>query len=344
MVNRKWSRAGRPDVHRRPSHCLFPKLLVKILLVKTSSMGDVIHNLPVVADILAARPDSDIDWVVEDIFAQIPKLHSRVRRVLPVAIRRWRASWWQGQVRAEIRAFLAQLKAESYDAVIDTQGLWKSAILARCAHGPRSGLDRRSSREPVALFYQRTFTVPWSLHAVQRNRTLVSQVLGCRLREPPDYGIAAPPASFAWATSRPYAVLVHATSARTKLWPDEHWIELGRHLERESVRPVLPWGNGAERERAERISASLAEAVVPPALSIADAASLLAGAHACIGVDTGLTHLGGALKVPTVGIYVSTDPAATGLYGCARALNLGGVGKPPTVEQVRVALEQLLSS
>ncbi len=307
-------------------------------------MGDVIHNLPVVADILEARPGSDIDWVVEDIFADIPKLHPRVRRVLPVAIRRWRASWWQGQVRTEIRAFFAQLKAESYDAVIDTQGLWKSAILTRCAHGPRSGFDRSSSREPIALFYQRTFVVPWSLHAVQRNRMLVSQALGFNPHERLDYGIAALPASFGWAPTGPYAVLIHATSARSKLWPDEHWVALGRHLERESVRTVLPWGDSAERERAERISGYLSDAVVPPALSIADAASLLAGAHACIGVDTGLTHLAGALKVPTVGIYVSTDPAATGLYGCARALNLGGIGKPPSVEQVRVALDQLLPS
>ncbi|HCU53909.1 MAG TPA: lipopolysaccharide heptosyltransferase I, partial [Gammaproteobacteria bacterium] len=122
---------------------------MKILLVKTSSMGDVIHNLPVVADILAAHPGSEVDWMVEDIFADIPKLHPQVRRVLPVAIRRWRASWWKGQARSEMRSFFAQLRAESYDAVIDTQGLWKSAILARCAHGPRSGFDRRSSREPV---------------------------------------------------------------------------------------------------------------------------------------------------------------------------------------------------
>jgi len=307
-------------------------------------MGDVIHNLPVVADILAARRGSDVDWVVEDTFSDIPKLHPGVRRVLPVAIRRWRASWWKGRAWSEIRAFFAQLRAESYDAVIDTQGLWKSAGLARCARGPRSGFDRKSSREPVALCYQRTFSVPWSLHAVQRNRMVMSQVLGYDLHEPLDYGIAAPPARFTWAPRHPYTVLIHATSAHSKLWPDEHWVELGRHLERESIRTVLPWGSSAERERAERISGYLADAVVPPALSIADAASLLAGAHACIGVDTGLTHLAGALKVPTVGIYVSTDPAATGLYGCARALNLGGIGKPPSVEQVRVALDQLVSS
>ena len=317
---------------------------MKILLVKTSSMGDVIHNLPVLNDIVVAQPGAGIDWVVEDSFAGVPKLHPGLRRVLPVAIRRWRASWWRTQARAEIRAFLAELKTGSYDAVIDTQGLWKSAILARCARGPRSGFAWRSSREPVALFYQRTFSVPWTLHAVQRNRMLASLALGYSLREPPDYGITAPPANFTWAPKRPYAVLIHGTSARSKLWPDERWLELGRHLERESIRTVLPWGNSAERERAERISASLPDAVVPPALSISEAASLIAGAHACVGVDTGLTHLAGALKVPTVGIYVSTDPAATGLYGCARSVNLGGIGKPPSVEQVRAALDQLLSS
>ena len=317
---------------------------MKILLVKTSSMGDVIHNLPVLNDIVVAQPGAGIDWVVEDSFAGIPKLHPGLRRVLPVAIRRWRASWWRTEARADIRAFLAELKTESYDAVIDTQGLWKSAILARCARGSRSGFDWRSSREPVALFYQRTFSVPWSQHAVQRNRMLASLALGYSLREPPDYGITAPRANFAWTPKRPYAVFIHGTSARSKLWLDECWVELGRHLGRESVRTVLPWGNSAERERAERISALLPEAVVPPAITISDAASLIAGARACIGVDTGLTHLAGALKVPTVGIYVSTDPAATGLYGCARAVNLGGIGKTPSVEQVRAALDQLLSS
>lgn len=317
---------------------------MKILLVKTSSMGDVIHNLPVVTDILAAHAGSEIDWVVEDTFAAIPKLHPGVRNVSTVAVRRWRGRWWQAQTRGEIRAFFAELKARSYDAVIDTQGLFKSAVVARLARGPRFGLDWRSSREPVALFYQHTFAVPWTMHAVERNRALVARALGYPLPEQLDYGISAPPASFVWLPSGPYAVLVHATSARSKLWTDDHWIRLGQRLEKDGVGSILPWGNTEERERANRIARAVPGAVVPPAMSLTDTASVLAGARACVGLDTGVTHLAGALKVPTVGIYVATDPAATGLYGCARAVNLGGIGSLPSVEQVHAAMEQLLRS
>lgn len=324
------------------SHFLFPSPNVKILLVKTSSMGDVIHNLPVVADILSAKPGAEIDWVVEDAFAAIPGLHEGVRRVLPVAIRRWRGSWWQAQARSEICAFVGELKTQTYDAVIDTQGLFKSALLTRCARGLRFGLDRKSSREPVALFYQRTFSVPWTMHAVQRNRALAAQALGYTLPERLDYGISASPASHDWLPGGPYAVLVHGTSARSKLWPEDYWIELGQWLKKGGVHSVLPWGSTEERARAERIAMTIPGALVPPALSLTDAASLLAGARASIGVDTGLTHLAGALKLPTVGLYVATDPAATGLYGCARAVNLGGIGKSPDVGTVAATLERLM--
>lgn len=317
---------------------------MRILLVKTSSMGDVIHNLPVATDILAAHPGSEIDWVVEDTFAAIPKLHSGVRCVLEVAIRRWRGDWWQAQTRGEIGSFLEALKSESYDAVIDTQGLLKSAIVARCARGPRFGLDWKSSREPLALFYNRAFSVPWKMHAVERNRVLAAQSLGYTIPERIDYGISASPASFVWLPREPHAVLIHGTSARSKLWPDERWIDFAQRLEKNGVRTVLLWGNTEERERAEQIALPVPGAVVPPALSLTDAAFVLAGARACVGLDTGLTHLAGALQVPTVGIYSATDPAATGLYGCARAVNLGGVGAPPSTEQVYAALVQLLRS
>jgi heptosyltransferase I len=326
------------------SYSLFLELIVRILLVKTSSMGDVIHNLPVVTDILTARPGSKIDWVLEDTFAAIPKLHPGVRRVLEVALRRWRGNWWQAQARGEIGSFLKTLKSESYDAVIDTQGLLKSAIVSRCARGTRFGLDWKSSREPLALFYNRAFSVPWTMHAVGRNRTLAARALGYTLPERLDYGISASRAGFVWLPGEPYAVLIHGTSARSKLWPKEHWISLAQHLEKNGVRTVLLWGNTEERERAEHIALLVPGAAVPPALSLTDAASVLAGARACAGLDTGLTHLAGALQVPTVGIYCATDPAATGLYGCSRAVNLGGIDTSPSVEEVCGALDQLLRS
>jgi len=314
----------------------------KILLVKTSSLGDVVHNLPVASDIRAAVPGAEIDWVVEESFAAIPRLHPAVARVLPVAVRRWRSGLLAGPVRAEIGAFMRELKTRAYDAVIDTQGLLKSAWIARSAHGTRHGLDFASAREPLFPFYDRTYSVPWTMHAVERNRLLAAQALGYAVPVRVAYGIHAPVARFAWLPQGRYAVLVHATSARNKLWPVERWIELGARLARRGMTSVLPWGGTAERLRAEEIASSLPGAVVAPSLDLADVAGVLAGAGAVAGVDTGLSHLAAALEVPTVGLYCATDPAATGLYGGARAANLGGVGAPPTVSDVMAALDRLL--
>src|SRR5690349_6518536 len=140
------------------------KAVQRILLVKTSSLGDVIHNLPVASDIRAALPHAVIDWAVEESYAAIPALHPAVTRVLPVALRRWRGGWLRGAVRDEIRGFFAALRATAYDVVIDTQGLVKSAVIAWRARGMRHGLDFASSREPLALFYDRVHPVPWNLH------------------------------------------------------------------------------------------------------------------------------------------------------------------------------------
>lgn len=315
-------------------------MMRRILLVKTSSLGDVVHNLPVASDIRAAAPAAEIDWVVEESFAAIPRLHPAVARVLPVAIRRWRSSFLSPVVREEIRALTRELKRESYDAVIDTQGLLKSALVAWAARGTRHGLDFASAREPLSFFYDRTYAVPWTMHAVERNRALAGQALGYAVPLTVNYGIAASPATFAWLPDRPYAMLVHASSARAKLWPDEHWIELGARLSERGIRSVLPWGNATERARAEKISRPVPGAVVTPGLSLTDLTGVLAGACAAVGVDTGLAHLAAALKIATVGIYCATDPAATGLYGCARAVNLGGPGASPSVREVLTALEQ----
>ena len=318
-------------------------MMKKILLVKTSSLGDVVHNLPVASDIRAAAPAAEIDWVVEESFAAIPRLHPAVVRVLPVAIRRWRSSFLNRAVREEIGAFTRELKREPYDAVIDTQGLLKSALVAWAARGTRHGLDFASAREPLLLFYDRTYSVPWTMHAVERNRALAAQALGYAVPLTVNYGISTSPAKFVWLPDGPYAVLVHATSARAKLWPDERWIELATRLNERGIRSVLAWGDTAERLRAESIARPVPGAVVAPGLSLADAAAVLAGASAVAGVDTGLTHFAAALKVPTVGIYCATDPAATGLYGCARAANLGGPGAPPSVGEVLAVLEGVMA-
>ncbi len=315
----------------------------KVLLVKTSSLGDVIHALPVISDIQSASAAGRIDWVVEEPFAAVPRLHPGVSNVIPVAIRRWRSGLWRAAVRDEIAASRRNVRAQSYDAVIDAQGLFKSAVIALAARGTRYGFDLHSSREPLAPFYHRTFRIAWDLHAVERNRLLVARALGYEVPPRCDYGIRATPQRFDWLAAGAYAVLLHATSGDYKLWSEENWIALGNALNAAGIHCVLPSGSARERERSARIADKLGAAVVPPGLSLEDLAGLLAGADRVIGVDTGLTHLAAALGVPTVGIYVGTDPDATGLYGCARAVNVGGIGRAPTVAQVAAAVEKFAS-
>lgn len=312
-----------------------------ILLVKTSSLGDVVHNLPVVSDLRRAIAGVEIDWAVEESFAAIPGLHPALRQVVPVALRRWRKSWWRRQTRDEIRAFLRTLRQREYDAVIDTQGLLKSALVTRAARGMRYGLDWKSAREPLAAFYDKTFHVPWTQHAVERNRSLAAQALRYALPAAVDYGISAAQRAFPWLPAESWMVLLHATSADRKLWREPDWIALGRYFAVQGICSVLPWGSAAERGRSERLAAQIPGAVTPPALRLEEAAALLAGAHAVVGLDTGLTHLAAALNVPTVGIYCATDPRATGIYGCRRTADLGGIGKPPAVSEVTATLNQL---
>jgi heptosyltransferase-1 len=312
-----------------------------VLLVKTSSLGDVVHNLPVASDIRAAVPDCRIDWVVEEPFCAIPRMHGAVARVLPVAIRRWRRRLFAAATRAEIGGFLRTLRERSYDAIVDSQGLLKSALVARAARGTRYGLDWKSAREPLAPFYHRTFAVTWEQHAVERNRTLAARALGYAPRNGVDYGIHAHPAACAWLAGGPHVLLLHATSHPRKLWPEADWMALGRLLARRGRRCVLPWHDAAERARSERLARAIPGALVPPALTLDELGGLIAAAAGVAGVDTGLTHLAAALGVPTAGIYCATDPAATGLYACRRARNLGGIGAPPPPAAVAAALEEL---
>ena len=313
----------------------------RILLVKTSSLGDVVHNLPVASDIVAAHPGAVIDWVVEESFSAIPALHSAVRRAIPIAVRRWRKAWWHASTRREIQDFVRELRAVEYEAVIDTQGLLKSALVTRVARGRRYGLDWSSSREPLSVFYDRTFNVPRSQAAVERNRVLAARALDYTPPPQVSYGITTVRRDFDWLSSDRYAVLIHATSADRKLWPEDRWIALGLALADRGISSVLPWGSANERERSERLSRSISGSVVPPHLDVRDLAGLLAQAACAIGVDTGLTHLAGALGVATVGIYTATDPSRTGLYGCDRAVSLGGIRCAPDVDQVVQDMERL---
>jgi heptosyltransferase-1 len=312
-----------------------------IVLIKTSSLGDVLHNLPVVTDIVTHYPNAKIDWVVEESFASLPALHPKVSNIIPVAMRRWRKSWLAS--RGEIKAACHTLRKQHYDFALDTQGLLKSALITRCANAPRCGMDWHSAREPLAsLFYERTYFVDRALHAVERNRQLAGLALGYTPVGTPDYGIKIPAINLPWLnTSSPYVALLHATSRDDKLWEEASWISLGKSLAAQGLQLVLPWGNEKERLRSERLALSIPNAINPPRLNLNEATALLGNAYAVVGVDTGLSHLAAALNVPTIGIYTATDPGLTGLYAGKMAVNLGGKQKSPTVDEVLLTLSEL---
>lgn len=316
---------------------------MRILIVKTSSLGDVIHNLPVVSDIKRHFPDAVIDWCVEESFAAIPRLHPRVGQIIPVALRRWRKQLFSLATWREIGRFRQNIRASSYDVIIDTQGLLKSAVLARRARGPLSGYAADSAREPIAArFYDRHFSIAKDQHAVARNRQLAATALGYQVEDEPDYGIAAAPASFDWLPAAPYAVFLTATSRDDKLWPEAHWQTLGRHLHDRGYTAVLPGGSSIERERATRLAAAIPGAIAAPPMNIPQLAALLAGSSAAIGVDTGLTHLAVALELPTIALYTATDPGLTGVLGAGFYRNLGGKAQTPSPETVLTELQTAL--
>lgn len=311
-----------------------------ILLVKTSSLGDVIHNLPVVSDLRRIWPNVAIDWVVEESFADIPRLHPGVRTVLPVAIRRWRKALGHAATWRELRQFVQQLRSPYYDMVLDSQGLIKSALITRLAQGLRCGYSAEVARERhAAWFYDCGYAIPTSAHAVERNRWLAAAAGGYELPAALRYGIHAPQDT---APQNPYCVLLTATSRDDKLWPEAHWIELGRALSAQGLRCILPAGSAHERERAARIALAIPNAEPAPPASLSTLASLLSHARGIVGVDTGLTHLAAALDRPVVALYVSTAPGLTGVFAGPRAINLGGVGQIPAPAEVLHTLQALL--
>ena len=320
---------------------------MRILIVKISSMGDVIHNLPIIADIHAEFPDSQIDWVIEEGFVDMLKLNPYINNIIPVAIRRWRKSLFNQKTWQEIKTFKSQLQAHEYDYIIDTQTLLKSALIACLAKGKRYGQGPSTAREWLAgFFYNRRFSVSRAQHAVDQNRQLTALALNYRTpTNGPNYGLPRTELikKIDIALPKKYVMVFHATSRDSKLWPMGHWVSLGLLLGKQGLTLCLPWANETEKSRANIIATHVPQALVLPKSNLSELAHITAGAKAAVGVDTGLIHLAVAMDVPSIAIYTDTNPDLNGAYGGPNALviNLGGKGRMPDPSEVFNAFDRL---
>ena len=291
---------------------------MRVLVVKTSSMGDVLHTLPALTDAFNCLPDITFDWVVEENFAQIPAWHFAVDNVIPVAIRRWRKNWFSKSIRQERHQFIKLLRERKYDCIIDAQGLIKSAFLiTRKALGTKHGLDRKSIKEPIASwFYDVKHNVPKSMHAIERVRLLFAKSLGYTLPEKiGNYAIARHFLTDLPLDHGQYLVFLHATTRPEKHWTENAWRDLIELVEPSGLKIKLPWGAPHEQRRANRLAEGFEHVEVLPKLSLSQVASVLAGAKAVVSVDTGLSHLTAALDRPNITLFGETDPKLIGGYG-----------------------------
>jgi heptosyltransferase I len=328
---------------------------LRVLIVKLSSLGDVVHAMPAVQDLRRAHPGAAIDWLVEPGFAPLVRRVDGIGEAIAAPLRRWRGAWWTGAVRREFGALRERLAREPYDAVIDLQGLTKSALLARFARlardGHRYGLANRTDGagwEPAARWLvDRPIAVEPRIHALDRSRVLVARALGYALDTPPHYGLRATP--LATAHSAPTVAFVHGTSRDDKLWPQAHWVTLGRRLLASGWRIALPQGNEAEQTRAEMIAASLQFERAPqvevwPSLSLDAVIDRLAGVQGAIGIDSGLSHVAVALGLPHVQIYNFPTAWRTGphaVHGNLRQMSVEG-RHVPTPDAVEAAWQRVM--
>lgn len=323
---------------------------MNILIVRVSSLGDVVHNMPMLADLRRHVPDARIDWVVEESYASLVRLNDTVRNVIPFALRRWRKHLGDPATRAEMRAFRDALRATSYDLVFDTQGLIKTGIVMRMARlapgGRRIGLANAtegSGYEALSrIFHTESVPVGRRTHAVQRAREVAAAALGYAVEGPADFNLGAPDLQPAWLPAQPYAVFFHGTARAAKQWPEASWIALGRQLVAHGLALLLPWGSTAEHDAARRIAAGIPGAQVLPKLPLMEAVTLAQRAALAVGVDTGLTHIAAAFERPTVELYCDSPRWKTEGNWSPRIVNLGDAGAPPDVAQAAAAALALL--
>jgi heptosyltransferase-1 len=291
---------------------------MNVLIVKLTSMGDLVHTLPAITDAVGHVPDIHFDWIVDESFADIPALHPRIEQLFKTAHRRWKKQLFHTFMSGELLTLFRTLRQKKYDIVIDAQNNLKSAVITGLAKGVRCGMDKNSVREKGASWVcDRTFAIPVHQHAIDRQRQLFAKVLGYPVpNTPPDFGISTeqlPKLSI--DIPKPYLVFIHSTTWDTKHWPETYWEQLIALATAAGYHVVLPWGNAIEQARATRLSKVNAHTTVLPRLSIREQASMILGSAGAVCVDTGLGHLTAALNVPAVHLYGPTDPALIGATG-----------------------------
>lgn len=297
---------------------------MKILVVRLSSLGDILHFFPAVSDLRRIFPDAEIHWLVEPAFAEMAGWHSAVGKVIVAPLRAHKKTWWK--IPRLLSGLRQQLRAEKYDIVLDAQGLLKSAMLAKLAGVPVSGFHADSARESLAArFYRKTARVPEGLHVVEKNRQLVAQIFGVEITQPADFGLdrfraerkqSALPGGLTQMVGQRCIVLLHGTTWNSKYWPESSWQELICLLTQQGWRCLLPWGNEDERLRAHRLQAAGgADAQVLPKLSLTELTSVLLHARAFVSVETGIGHLAAVLNIPGIMLHGPTDPDYSGILG-----------------------------
>ena len=312
-----------------------------ILFIKTSSLGDVIHHMPALTEARRRRPEARFGWFIEEAFAPLARLHPAASEVIPVAWRRWRYGLYRPSIMREFVAAARAIRSRRYDAIVDTQGLFRTGVMARFARGRRHGYDTQSIREKTAApLYNVRHRVAFGQHAIERNRILTGLALGYTPEGAVDYGLDRQ--ALAGPDPGSYGIFLHATTRPNKEWPEASWIALGQALYGRTGSIVMPWGNATEHARAIRIAAALTDASVPEREPLDAVARLIAGASFVVGVDTGLLHLAAALGVPLVGIFVGSEPGLTGPIGSGPIAIVGGKGVMPPVADVMAALERIV--
>jgi heptosyltransferase-1 len=314
-----------------------------VLIVRPSSLGDIVYALAIATDIRRERPELGIDWVADRGFVPLVTLCPDVRRVIPFGLRGWRRAPLAAATWRDMLAFRRALRDTRYSAILDLQEQVKGAVVARMARGRSHGFDRASIREPLATLGDDVHhRVPRELHFLARCRRLAGAALGYAIDTSPRWNLRVPPAATVMPTG-PYVIVLHGTSRDDKLWAEANWRAVLEAFDRAGFATVLPWGNATEEARSARLAANIDGAVVPPWLSLAGVTALLARATLAVGVDTGFTHLAAALGTPTIAIFNVTDPLRHGV-GCTgpHARDLGDVGAPPMVDVVLAAAREHL--